>query len=143
MKQGTLGTRKIGIAGLVLALLSVLLVAPAVQALSLGPSDVYYSKTYYSTPNYKASTGASIMTVSSIAQTYGGFLKTGMRTNNGGSGESTQFPRSDAGVSVQYRNVDAPPGYAYTFSSGTYYFTAQLAGVFSNQATTWNGNVSW
>lgn len=120
-----------------------LLVAPAAAAtLNLGPSDVYASKTYYSTPRYKATTGTITMKVTSVANLWGGSLKTGLRTSVG-VGESTQFPVSNIGVSVNYRNVYAPPAQSQVFASGYYYYNAQLSGVFGSDWTTWSGTVTW
>ncbi len=117
---------RIGFAATLLAVATIGSAPPAAEALppivksatlNLNNSTAYYSKTYYSTPRYKTTTGTVTMKVTSIANTWGGALKTGLRTSTA-PGESTQFPRSDAGVSVSYRNVSAPPAHASQFAAG-------------------------
>lgn len=126
----------------VLATLALLVTPASAATLNVGPSDVYASKTYYSTPRYKATTGTISMKVTSVANLWGGSLKTGLRTSVG-VGESTQFPVSNIGVSVGYLNIYAPPAQSQIFASGYYYYNAQLSGVFGSDWTTWSGTVTW
>lgn len=116
----------------------------AIQPLPL--SDVYPSKTYYSTPRYKPTTGTAVMTLTSYwdnnCGSGGAWL--GMRTNAGASGESTQFPwfTGNPGTAKSFRNVSAPPAFSTIFSSGYYYMNAQI-GCGSGSYGTWSGSLNW
>jgi len=140
----------LGAIGLVATLTCALTAGMSAQAQTtdLGPADVFASKTYFSNPHFKSATGSAYIQTTGGASTSGGTacganLYTGLRTNAGTSGELTQFPLSPLSTSVAYRNVAAPPGSYYTFSSGYYYVNAQDAGAASSCVISWSGQLSW
>ncbi|NEM92490.1 hypothetical protein [Galbitalea soli] len=116
-------------------------VAAYAETLSLGPSHVYWSKTFYTKAHYKHVTGHAAISNVRVHETCGagGYVNIGFRTHIEQYGESTQFPSIRNGSGATFRNVDGPAGYRYTFSSGFYYFNAKLG----CEAGTWSGTVHW
>lgn len=104
----------------------------------------YNSKTYYSTPRYKAVTGQAGTTgvtwSAAPSGCGGGGLHTGFRNTPAYTGEVTNFPWNTG--SVMYININQSPQYAMTFAAGTYYMTAQYTDQPSCYAT-WSGTLNW
>jgi hypothetical protein len=116
--------------------------AAEAATLSLGPSVAYSTKTYYTTPRYKAATGTASFNYTANTGTCSVIkpINIGFRTNaSTGSGESTQFPSVTLGNTVAFRNVQAPPSLSTQFSAGYYYFTAQDL----CSGASWSGVVTW